>query len=339
MALPGATAESLAALGLGSGIGLGGAAALGPFALMAMGALSTAMGQGDMFSAMFGESNSQPAKQMREYGDYADTFSDLTGRRTQGASLFPLLDEMDTPEEILGGLDVAASGAHANTEPAAWNLSHRPSALPGFKTMDLSGWNARSPRLSGENWGAFTNLMDKAHSSGLDIGGHVGDWNLRSADGAALGERGGQNYDMNMTGNDYRTKIGYNNQAQFGLDGDWIGGDPGQTQEAQDIGNAVAGIGRHLGIDFKSRGLGDYENFNSDQLEGYGLTPGNYGTGILNYLRSFDPNVVNNPNWGKYTKALGDPSSLDTLTLTPRAPKTYVDLYPWSPDTSAGGGE
>lgn len=315
-------------------------AAAAPFALMAAGGLHAAIsGGGDMFDSMFGTDRTQPVKQMEEYKNYAEDFPMLAARKTAGASLFDHFGSFDTPDSITGGLRTAASGLHANTEPAAWNLSHTPTALPKLKPMDLSSWDAVSPELGGFSSGAYLGLLDKARNKGLSIGGNVGDWNLNPAESAWMGETGGDDANpemINLTDADYQTKIGYNNQAQFDADNNWIGGARGQTQEAQDLGNAVSGIGRHLGVNF-DRGGADYQNFDPEQLAGYGMTPGNYGPAVLNYLRSLDPNVVNSPMWGKYTSALGDPSGLDPLNIRPRAPMTYRDLSLSVDQSNIGG--
>jgi hypothetical protein len=343
-ALPGATAAGAEALGLtagSAGMGLGGGAALGPFALMGAGALHAALsGGGDMFDAMFGTDRTHQVKQADEYKDYAEAFPDLAARRVAGANQFERVGGMTDPDGIAQALQTAASGAHANTEPAAWNLSHRPGSFSGhtFKPPDMSLWEAVSPTLGGRNAGAYAALLDKAQGAGMDVGGKVGDWNLNPAESAWMGEAGGDaaNPQMaNATGQDFREKIGYNNQAQFDDQHQWIGGDPGQSQEAQDLGNMTSGIGRALGINF-DRGDGrDYQNFNDDQLAGYGMGPGTYGTGILNYLRALDPTIVTRPEWAQYTSVLGDPAGLPDLTLAPRAVSTYRAAP--EPDLNLGG--
>lgn len=312
--LPGAADAAALAAGSASELGLGAAGAagglgsslasglaLGPFALLAAGGLhALTTGGGDMFDALFGEDRSQARSQTEDYGRMAEEFPGLAARRVAGASTFDNLGEMDTPEEITAALKTASSGRSANTEPMAWNLGHRPTATQ-IDPIDMSMWNTASPTLSGRNWGAFLNLMDKGEKAGIDPGGLTGDWNLGGPDG-------GQE---NTSGTDYRTRLGsYGTANQFH-------GDIDQTQEAQDMGNAVSGLAGDLGVDLKSKG-GDYENFNADQLAGYGFTPGHYGEAALNYLRSYDPNVVNSPNWGTYTSALGDPSALGLLNLIPR---------------------
>jgi hypothetical protein len=278
------------------------------------------------------------AKRIAEYKDYAGDFPGLAQRRLAGANLFDTLGQDRAPEDLLSAFQTAASGMHANTEPAAWNLSHRPRTTE-IKPLDLSAWQQASPTLGAENAAAFLNLFDKSEQGGLDPGGKTGDWNLNPAGYAASGESGHGPDDANRSGDDYRTKIGYNNQAQIDpVTGQWIGGARGQTQEAQDLGNAVAGLGQSLGIDWTKRGPGDYQNFDPEQLAGYGFTPGNYGPAALNYLRSFDPTVTQNPNWGPLVQSLGDPSSLGVLNLTPRAPVTYA-ANPQPIETLGAGGE
>ena len=347
--LPGATEAGAAALGLGGGAaagaegaalagggmagGLAGGLALGPFALLAAGGLHAALsGGGDMFDSLFGEDRTQAVKQRDEYKHYADAWPGLVQRRTAGAKLFDTLGE---EPDLEAALRTAGSGLHANTEPSAWNLSHQPSALPKLKPMDLSAWNAASPELGGHNAGAFLSLMDRGQAAGLDAGGLTGDWNLDQVNEGGVFKNG-----ANLTGEDYRTRAPLTiEQMQAISRGDDTARAPmGQTQEAQDLGNAVAGIGRHLGVDWGSRGDGDFQNFDQDQLAGYGLTPGSYGVGALNYIRSYDPSVTANPEWERYAKAL-DPGNLladlDPLTLTPR--KKPEGLGYVAPDLSLGG--
>jgi len=316
--------EGLAAAGLDSATlaamgGLGGlSVALAPAALtLLLGSVDfKGAGLDDM---LFGGYKPIEQRQLEEYKRYAADFPGLAARRTAGAKTFDTLGDMDTPDEISQSLATAASGAHANVEPAAWNVGHTPHRLK-FDAPDMSSWNAASPELGGHNQAAFLGLMDKGQAAGLDTGGMTGDWNL--GQWVPFDQNGRMEYTPlgpNTTGSDYRTRLGLNEV-----------GDPAQTQEAQDLGNAVSGMARHLGVDLRSKGEGDYENFNPDQLAGYGFTPGNYGLASLNYLRSFDPNVSQNPEWASYASAL-DPNNaladLDPLTLTPRKRASLATPY------------
>lgn len=333
--LGGPTLSSLASAGLGAaGIDTAALAAMGGLSglasAFALPAFMVSLGMidskgADLFDSLFGNWKSQAQRQTEEYKGYADEFPGLVQRKRAGAGLFDTLDEQP---DLEAALRTAASGARANTEPAAWNLSHQPSAT-NIKPMDLSGWEAAMPELGGRAWGSTLGLMDRAQAAGLDAGGMTGTWNLdpvmrdgRPTEGA------------NTTGEDYRTRLGHSGTEYVLLpDNTWGWGGPSdrpQTQEAQDLGNAVAGIGQHLGIDWKAKDpTGNYENFDPEQLAGYGFKPGAYGPAALNYLRSFDPSVTSNPEWERYVAAL-DPGNtladLDPLTLTPRKKNIYEPL-------------
>lgn len=315
----GAAGGAAAGAAAGAGASAAAMAALAPFALMAAGGLYSGLsGGGDMFNGIFGGGEDlQAFKQAREYEHYADAFPLLAQRRVAGANLFPTLGEYDTPEEIASALTTAASGAHANTEPAAWNLSHKPSKL-GLDPVNLDAWFRESQGLSAKNSAAFLTLMDRAKAAGLDPGNYVGDWNLSLS--------------PNKTIEEYTTRL-YDDPEKHAVSGFYR--EQPQTQEAQDLGNTVSTIGRDLGVNFDYRydDKGDeldYQNFNPDQLPGYGFEPGKYGVASLNYIRSMDPNAVNSPKWAEYAAALdpaGELASLAPLTITPRK-RVLPDVMP-----------
>ncbi len=165
---------------LGAAGGLAGAIA--PYALALLPAFYDTHGD-DFFDSLFGGEKSQAQKQHEEFQSYADAFPDLAKRRVAGASLFDTLGQDRSPEDIQNALATATSGLRANTEPAAWNLSHSPHASHD-KPIDMSQWFAVSPELGARNGAAFANLMDKAQNAGLDIGNIAGkEWSLEGPNG------------------------------------------------------------------------------------------------------------------------------------------------------------
>jgi hypothetical protein len=294
----------------------------------------------DLFDSLFGNQKSHEQRQGEEYQKYADELPGLIERRVKGASLFDTLGDVQTPEGILDALKTAASGRSANVDPAAWNVGHTPGSLKGsnFQAPDLSKWFEASPGLAGKNWGSFLNLMDKGEKAGLDPGSKTGGW-----DQDVVNQGGYFVPGENVSGEDYRTRKSMPlEQVQAISRGDDSHRDAaGPTREAQDMGNAVSGIGRALGIDFDTLEQGndrDYDNFDSEQLGGYGMTPGNYGPSVLNYLRSLAPEIVNHPEYLKYASTLGDPSMLDLLNITPRKkPQTGGEFAAPQFNDSPGG--
>ena len=331
------------------------AAAALPFALLIMGGLHSAFGGGgDMFDAMFGNYN--PAQEQYDtYKKAVDEFPGLANRRIAGAGLFDKLGDYDTPDEVTSGLHIASSGRSADPDTAAFNISHPGKLLNIKDPTNTDAWTAASPGLAGKNWGSFLNLMDRGEGMGLDPGGMTGDW---ATD--VVNEGGYFKPGENLTGEDYRNRRVLTDEQKrrvyggpeyeiWGPDESQLLTPHGPTQEEEDLGNAVSGIARNLGIDlhrqqpgWDANGLAiidDYANLDPEQLKDYGFTPGKYGVTSLNYLRSFDPSVTERPEWASYASAL-DPTNtladLDPLTLRPRK-KPDDPLAMATPELNLGG--
>jgi len=325
----------------GAGSALAGGLALGPFALLAAGGLhALTSGGGDMFDALFGEDHTQPWSQMQEYKANADAWPGLVQQRVAGANLFKNLDQYDTPDEITQALGTAAQGRSAQTEPAFWTLSHVPTALPNLKPMDLSAWEAVSPELKGENWGAFLGLADKAQNAGLDwmpgVPG-LGSGPLRRDEGM---QAVGPLTDYQHQGLDVSTGADVGRQRTGWAPGQ---GNNSTTQEAWDVSQALGSMGTDLGIDWAKRGeSGRDQGYEvaPDELASYGFTPGQYGTAALGYLKSLDTGITAGDKWTDYTKALGVTDEALAALPTGLGPFRSKVTMPYSaqlPELNLGG--
>lgn len=214
----------------------------------------------DFFDMLFGNGRDRLKETRTAPGDFTrDLGAMAAGAGTLGQT-------SDTPEGLLNLLKTAQSGIDTRSS-FGHNfdvLKHGTAYAPG---QDMSQIEAVTPALSGANWRAWTDLMDQATKRGVNTD--------------------------TVVGQDYRTRALDQGTAKHDTPGDnslpvSYGGQPGySTPEANDLSQAIYGelMAQGKGITGGlpgATGAGGY--LAPDQLAGFGLTPGHYKQGILDYI-------------------------------------------------------
>lgn len=220
----------------------------------------------DFFDVLFGNARDR----LKETKTAPDDFTQSLQKMAAGAGT--LGQPSDNPNDLLGLLQTAQEGIDQRKD-FGHNFDVLSKGTAYSKGQDMSQVAKVTPQLSGDNWKSWVELMDKAANTGVntdDITGHSDRW----VDNG-FGPHKGEMFTDPTTGTNT-----YDGPA---------GTEGFTTKEASDLSQAIYGMAMSQGKGFDgplpgATGNGGY--LAPDQLAGFGLTPGHYEQGILDYLQN-----------------------------------------------------